>query len=216
MTTATDRTGRPTQRCARPEMKSVIRIALAAAGVLVTALIAVGIWIWSTGPQSNAGQLKFENELDIPPLAKSSTDEAGRKVFELKLQQGTAEFLPGKPTQTWGVNGPHLGPTLRAERGDTVQMWVTNGLPETTTLHWHGMHLPAAADGGPHQMIEPRDTWSPSWTIDQPAATLWYHPHLMGQTEDHVYRGLAGMFLIDDRDRPGSRCRPSTASTTFP
>ncbi|MDP2712927.1 MAG: multicopper oxidase domain-containing protein, partial [Solirubrobacteraceae bacterium] len=71
-------------------------------------------------------------------------------------------------------------------------------LPEATTVHWHGMHLPATADGGPHQPIEPRQTWSPSWSVDQPAATLWYHPHPHRATAKHVYRGLAGMFIIDD------------------
>ena len=65
-------------------------------------------------------------------------------------------------------------------------------------MHWHGMHLPARADGGPHSPIAPGTTWTPSWTIDQPAASLWYHPHLHERTEDHVYRGLAGMFLLDD------------------
>jgi FtsP/CotA-like multicopper oxidase with cupredoxin domain len=76
---------------------------------------------------------------------------------------------------------------------------VTNGLgSETTTIHWHGMHLPAVADGGPHQLIAPGETWSPEWTIDQPAATLWYHPHPHPETEDQVYRGLVGMFILDD------------------
>jgi blue copper oxidase len=60
------------------------------------------------------------------------------------------------------------------------------------------MRLPAAADGGPHQPIRPGATWSPSWEIDQPAATLWYHPHPHGRTEDHVYRGLAGLLLLED------------------
>jgi FtsP/CotA-like multicopper oxidase with cupredoxin domain len=177
---------------------NLIRTGLAAAGLVVTAVLAAGIWIWSSIPQSNTGKLDFENELDIPPLAEPSIDESGRKVFDLRLQQGTAELLPGKPTQTWGINGPHLGPTLRGERGDEVTVNVANALRETTTIHWHGMHLPAAADGGPHQMIEPGERWSPRWKIDQPAASLWYHPHLMGETGDHVYRGLAGMFLIDD------------------
>jgi blue copper oxidase len=77
-------------------------------------------------------------------------------------------------------------------------MQVTNRLPEPTTIHWHGMHLPAAADGGPHQLIPPGTTWSPRWRIDQPAATLWYHPHPHGATEDHVYRGVAGLFLLED------------------
>ena len=91
-----------------------------------------------------------------------------------------------------------LGPTLRAERGDRVRINVTNGVDEPTTLHWHGMHLPAVVDRGPHQLIEPGATWSPAWTVDQPAASLWFHPHLHGETAAHVYRGAAGMFLLDD------------------
>jgi blue copper oxidase len=133
------------------------------------------------------------------PLLEPRVDAAARKVFELDLQAGSAELLPGTRADTWGVNGPHLGPTLRASRGDRVLMRVRNRLPEPTTLHWHGMHLPADADGGPHQMVGPGATWRPSWTIDQPAATLWYHPHPMGRTEDHVYRGLAGMWILDDQ-----------------
>jgi FtsP/CotA-like multicopper oxidase with cupredoxin domain len=166
-------------------------------GVLVLALITAGFWLWSSASQSNVGEMSFANELRIPPLAEPSVDEPGRKVFDLRLEEGETELLPGKPAETWGANGSYLGPTLRAERGDEVTVNVDNGLPETTTLHWHGMHLPAAADGGPHQMIEPGETWSPSWTIDQPAASLWYHPHLMGETADHVYRGIAGMFILD-------------------
>ena len=53
-------------------------------------------------------------------------------------------------------------------------------------------------DGGPHQPVEPGETWRPSWTVDQPAATLWYHPHPHGETAEHVYRGVAGMFIVDD------------------
>src|SRR5690606_7889132 len=74
----------------------------------------------------------------------------------------------------------------------------TNSLSEDTTVHWHGMHLPAAMDGGPHQMVPAGHDWTPTWTIDQPAATLWYHPHPHGETMDHVSRGLAGLFIVDD------------------
>jgi blue copper oxidase len=155
-------------------------------------------WLWSQAEMSNVGQLRFQNELRIPPLLEPRVDGAGRKVFDLRLQQGTSQFLPATSTATWGVNGAHLGPTLRATRGDQVVMQVRNDLPEPTTIHWHGMHLPAAADGGPHQPIHPGTTWAPSWRIDQPAATLWYHPHLHQRTDDHVYRGLAGLFLLED------------------
>src|SRR5437764_12109235 len=77
-------------------------------------------------------------------------------------------------------------------------MVVRNNLGEATTVHWHGMHLPAAMDGGPHQVLEPDAVWRPSWTVRQPAATLWYHPHLMGATQAQVGRGLVGMLIVDD------------------
>ena len=60
------------------------------------------------------------------------------------------------------------------------------------------MHLPAAMDGGPHQLILPGATWSPHWTIANEAATHWYHPHTAGKTGPQVYSGLAGLFIIDD------------------
>ncbi|RSM68299.1 hypothetical protein DMH04_47285 [Kibdelosporangium aridum] len=56
-------------------------------------------------------------------------------------------------------------------------MAVTNALNEASTLHRHGMRLPAVMDGGPHQMIQPGPMWSPEWTVGQPAATTWYHPN---------------------------------------
>jgi FtsP/CotA-like multicopper oxidase with cupredoxin domain len=171
-------------------------VAVGLVGVL--GLAGLAAWFWSRADTSNVGQLGFANQLKIPPLLEPRVDDAGRKVFDLRLQQGTSELLPGKSTQTWGANGAYLGPTLRAARGDRVVVHVANALPEPTTIHWHGMHLPAAADGGPHQPIDPGATWSPSWRIDQPAATLWYHPHPHGATEDHVYRGLAGLFLLED------------------
>lgn len=145
-------------------------------------------------------EVTFDAPLAIPPLAESRVDDDGTRVFELTAQEGTTEFRDGVPTRTWGFNGAHLGPTLRAEVGERVAVEVTNGLEEATTVHWHGMHLPPEMDGGPHQVVEPGGTWRPTWQVDQPAATLWYHPHPHGQTERHVYQGLAGLFLLDDPD----------------
>lgn len=181
------------------------RSRLAAAAVLAAALAAGTVAACSivTTPTSNLGELEFDNLLAIPPLLEPEIDDAGRSVFRLDLKAGMTEFFEDAATRTWGANGSYLGPTLRAARGDVVRVQVHNGLPEPTTLHWHGMHLPAAADGGPHSVIATGNVWEPEWVIDQPAATLWYHPHPHGATERHVYRGVAGMFILDDATDPG-------------
>lgn len=170
------------------------RAGLAGAAAVVLALAGCALVPGSVSP---VDEVAFDTELAIPPLAESRVVD-GTRVFSLTAQEGTSELVPGVQTRTWGFDGPYLGPTLRAERGERVAVEVTNDLPEPTSVHWHGMHLPAAMDGGPHQEVAPGETWRPTWRIDQPAATLWYHPHPHGQTEKHVYRGLAGLFLLDD------------------
>ncbi|MGW6455865.1 multicopper oxidase family protein [Streptomyces sp. NPDC055078] len=175
-----------------------VLISLGTVMAVVAAAVAGGsFWLYSTADISTAGA-KFTRELAVPPLAKSTVRDDGTRVFDLTMQSGRKEFRPGRQTPTWGFNGDYLGPTLRAERGEKVQVRIKNTLGEESTVHWHGMHLPAKMDGGPHQMVAPGGTWAPNWTVDQPAASLWYHPHPHGRTEKHVQRGLAGMFLIDD------------------
>ena len=176
---------------------------LFAAAAIVIGVVAGGVvYAWQSARVDTAGQVRFDRPLAIPPLAASTSAADGTREFDLELRSGTTDLGHGRGTETWGVNGSYLGPTVRAERGEPVRMNVRNGLDEASTLHSHGMHLPAAMDGGPHQMVEPGTTWSPQWTVDQPAATLWYHPHLHGATTEHVYRGVAGMFLIDDPAGP--------------
>jgi suppressor of ftsI len=173
---------------------------LALLAVVVLALVGLGAWAFNAAASSPSLQneyLSFDNPVAIPPILEP-IEQNGRKVYDLALQEGEVEILTGLETPTWGVNGPFLGPTIRASKGDEVAINVTNELGETTTMHWHGMHLPAAMDGGPHQEIDPGEIWEPYWTIRQEAATLWYHPHQMGKTAEHVYNGIAGLFIIDD------------------
>lgn len=161
-------------------------------------LTAVSTACQAPGFNEVTNPVAFNTPMAIPPLNQGTLDGLGNRVFELKAGEGSSKFLPDKATPTWGYNGPYLGPTLWAERGDHVKVRFSNHLSEATTVHWHGMHLPARADGNPHQLVEPRHAWEPEWTIDQPAATLWYHPHPHGKTEHHVYNGLAGLFVIHD------------------
>ncbi len=130
-------------------------------------------------------------------------------AFDLDMQVGEREFLPGLLTATKGYNGDYLGPTLVVRSGSDVTLNVTNNIDVTTTTHWHGMHVPAVMDGGPHQSIEPGETWEASFPVPNRAATYWYHPHphaSLGQgaimdpvsTGYQVYEGLAGMLIVED------------------
>jgi len=184
-------------------MKKVI---VAALGVFLIAIAGGGTWLFlefRAAKVDTVGKVDFDRPLAIPPIASSTVDSDGTRVFDLSIQKGTTDLGKSHPTRTWGINGSFLGPTLRATQGEKVRIEATNKVGQATTLHWHGMHLPAVMDGGPHQMIEPDATWKPHWTIKQPAATLWYHPHLHGETASHVYRGLAGLFILDDPQEAG-------------
>ncbi|MBF6415024.1 multicopper oxidase family protein [Nocardia cyriacigeorgica] len=181
--------------------RTVRRLTITVVSALLVAAVAISVGVtlvYQRADVSTVGRVDFADELPIPPLADSRIEADGTRVFDLRMQAGRTEFRPGRFTETWGFNGDHLGPTLRAARGETVRVRVRNALPDASTVHWHGMHLPAAMDGGPHQMVAAGADWAPQWTIDQPAATLWYHPHPHGETESHVRRGLAGMFILDD------------------
>ncbi|PCJ81655.1 MAG: bilirubin oxidase [Bacteroidetes bacterium] len=134
-----------------------------------------------------------QNPLVIPP-ALSGTD------FDLTIQHGSVEFTPGVTTSTMGVNGDILGPTLIFTQGETVNIAVHNEIGDTTTVHWHGMHIPAAMDGGPHTPIPPGTTWNPTFTIMDHASTMWYHPHLMHKTNTHIQMGIAGFVIIKDAE----------------
>ncbi|MCC2096547.1 MAG: multicopper oxidase domain-containing protein, partial [Hyphomicrobiales bacterium] len=135
------------------------------------------------------------SQLPVPPLIDAART-GGR--FAITAKHARHAFLPGKPTATFGYSASYLGPTLRVRRGDKVAVDFANQLGRLTTVHWHGLKVPGNVDGGPHNRVLPGRSWKPVLTIDQPAATAWYHPHPHGETAYQVYGGLAGMIIIDD------------------
>jgi FtsP/CotA-like multicopper oxidase with cupredoxin domain len=168
--------------------------ALALAGANYTGLSLLG----KSGFVDTARADGFTAPLPIPPLLEDLGSRSDSARFIMNVQQGSMDFFPVKPTATLGYNGNFLGPTIRVRNGQRFRINVNNNLTQTTTLHWHGLHVPAQWDGGPRQPIPAGTTWKPDFTIRQEAATLWYHPHAMGLTGEQVYQGLAGFFLIED------------------
>jgi len=147
-----------------------------------------------------AQDLNFKNRLHIPPLLKAIKSSKNEVFYKLNVRQGVTEFVKGTRVYTYGYNGSLLGPTIRAKRGQKVTIHVNNALREYTTVHWHGMLVPGKMDGGPHQTIAPGKTWTASFIVNQPAATAWYHPHGLGTTARQVYKGLAGLFIVEDEN----------------
>lgn len=119
--------------------------------------------------------------------------------FNLALKDTFAQIVnTGNQTITGGINGKIWGPTLFFNKGDSVHFNVHNYLNDSTTIHWHGMHLPAVMDGGPHQVIPPGTIWKPYWKVTNNAATYWYHPHLHEMTEKQITSGLGGLIIVRD------------------
>lgn len=141
-----------------------------------------------------------DNLLPIPELLVDSNPDENVSDYYLKAQYGMSSLIEGKQTATLGYNGNYLGPVIKVSNGEEVRMHVENELDVSTSVHWHGLVVPGSADGGPHQVIPSQSNWEPSFTIDQPASTLWFHPHVIGSTAIQVYYGLAGMLIVEDEN----------------
>ena len=132
--------------------------------------------------------------LTIPELI----DTRDKPRVELTLQRGAHEFYAGVKSETLGINGDYLGPTIKLYRGRHVDIRFNNQIGEATTIHGHGLHVPGNVDGGPQETIRIGESRTIGLDITQRASTSWYHPHWMGKTAEHVYTGLAGFYLIED------------------
>ena len=138
--------------------------------------------------------------LPIPALLNATNSDSKSSAYNIKVQEGITNFIGNQQTPTLGYNGSFLGPVIIVDRGEDVQMHVTNELEAETSIHWHGLEVEGTKDGGPHQVISAGSTWELNFIINQPASTLWFHPHVIGSTAIQVYYGLAGLIIIQDEN----------------
>ena len=96
-------------------------------------------------PSRPGGRREWPPTLPVPPELRA--DATG--TIALQTEKGVRRFLPGVETPTYGFNGAYLGPALRVRRGEKVVIRATNRLDEDVSVHWHGLKIPGAVDGGP-------------------------------------------------------------------
>ena len=136
-----------------------------------------------------------------PPVAMQTPDVAdcpfkmdgATKVFRLKAAPLKQKIAPFKTIDAWGYNGSCPGPTIQVTQGDRVRIHVENALPESTSMHWHGLEVPIEQDGVPfisQKPIAPGETYTYEFTVHQ-EGTFFYHAHSAMQE----MIGLLGMFI---------------------
>ena len=127
------------------------------------------------------------------------------RVVELTITAAPTRLslVPGGTTEVLAYNGQVPGPTLEFREGDHVVIHFRNRLAEATTIHWHGLHIPAASDGSPMDPVKPGGNHDYVFDILPGAAgTYWYHPHPDGRTGYQVAMGLFGALIIRAADDP--------------
>ncbi len=176
-------------------------------------------------PPYTADELKqamgYDRLEDIPVRGPATavdrlpfTERDGVKEFELTAEAVLWEYADGQTVMAWGYNGQLPGPEIRVTEGDRVRIRFTNKLPQPTSLHWHGLHVPFAMDGVPgltQEPIQPGQSFVYEFEA-KPAGTRFYHSHGSHHGDESVQidMGLAGAFIVEPREGERSYDREMT------
>ncbi|MEX2352782.1 MAG: multicopper oxidase domain-containing protein, partial [Gammaproteobacteria bacterium] len=177
-------------------------LGLAAGGTALTAFDGWGVAFAQT--HSSGASLSPEPNPDFNPDVE----------LELTAAGSTAQLLAGQPTRVWQYQGRVLKgplstyttlpdstmPVIRVRNGQKLRIFFHNALPEQTIVHWHGLHIVQKMDGHPMYAIAPGQQFVYEFEVNTRAGTYWFHPHPHERTGIQVYRGLVGLFIIEDEE----------------
>ena len=172
-----------------------------------TALLIAIATFAGTAVKLHAGQGPAEagaaDALRAPPVLANESREPGTVEVTLTAAPGRLSLVPGTETDVFAYNGTVPGPTLELHEGDRVLIHFRNDLPEETTVHWHGLHIPWNADGSPFHPVAAGARVDFEFTIPEgTAGTYWYHPHPHHRTAPQVAKGLYGAIIVRAADDP--------------
>lgn len=139
----------------------------------------------------------FEPDIDISLTATPA---------ELQLFEGEktaiytyrSELIKGDSSSLQQIPNSYLGPIIRVKPNQKIRIRYNNELPDESIIHWHGLHVPEEMDGHPRYVINNGEQFVYEFVVNNRPGTYWFHPHPHGITGFQVYKGLAGMFIIED------------------
>lgn len=138
--------------------------------------------------------------LPIPKMLYPVGQKEGSVHYHITAQDGTTEYFPGVKSPSKGYNGNILGPVMKLRKGQETTITTENKLEQPATYHWHGLMLPAEADGGPMRVVESGEKTDVHFNVKNEASTCWFHPHTYQLSPQQVYQGLAGLIYVEDEN----------------
>ena len=142
--------------------------------------------------------IPFARALPIPPVLAPGPGPVGQDSYSITLQEAFASIVPNRQTAVWTYQGAFPGPTIRARSNRQVNLRCINTLAEPVSVHLHGGHAAPQSAGHPDDLINPTALKDYVYPNAQLPATVWYHDHAVGAMGPHVYRGLAGFYILGD------------------
>ena len=164
-----------------------------------------------SGPDAGMGAGDSGSEpkpsgLDLPqgeplrslPRLRSPSTQPGSFSATITAAPTSVEFIPGLRTEVFAYNGSVPGPLIEVSEGDNVTVRFENRIPgQDSTIHWHGLPVPADQDGNPMHPVASGSNRTYSFDLPEDSAgSFWYHPHPDKHTPEQVFRGLAGVFIV--------------------
>jgi len=166
----------------------------------------VAVWFLILGAMSCDAEpapktVPLDNSAIELPRAVDEDPDPTTFALTLRAAPAQAEWVDGVSTTVWAYNGTVPGPHIEARVGDRLVVHFENALDEETTIHWHGVRLPASMDGtlAMQSPVPPGGTFEYEFVLKD-AGLFWFHPHVRGDLQ--VQRGLYGTILVREIDEP--------------
>ena len=162
----------------------------------------LGVWLLLAGAAAASDSLQPPGWDEGIRLSEVPDQNPHPDIVEISMHAAlaTVEIEPGLEVEAWTYNGTIPGPLIRVTVGDRLIVHFSNDLPQSSTIHWHGLRVPIEMDGVPgysQDPVEPGESFTYDFVVPD-AGIYWYHPHVMSAGQ--VGFGLYGALLVEDPD----------------